>query len=351
MNIELGLHITHIGSMPFKDPEEAVNLSLELDIPAWPQLPKYKNERMIVQFNEGLPGFNFEKQIINTESPNFEEDFMKFYELYLQIVEEKKLEFLQEFSISESFAKGFYTFLKLGKNKKLSKVKGQITGPFTLGIALKANSGESVIFRDELRDLIVKFLTLKALYQGLELKKISPFVILFMDEPGLTAFGTSAFITISKETVLSMINEIVTLVKSHGIFTGIHVCANTSWDVVLESEIDILSFDSFNYYDKLIIYKDDLKKFFETENKFIAWGIIPTDSDTLKSITLQEILEKFNSQLINFSELIGFSKEEILKKSLFTPACGLGSLKEELAIKALKFLKDFKNYISSYISK
>ncbi len=343
----LSLKTTHIGSFPLEDPKKAVELVFEnLDIPAWPQLSKIKKEGMLLQFNEGFPGFNWDEEKIDTSSPGFEEGMFKFYESYLQIVEENKLELLENFGLSEEVAKGFKTFLSLGEQYKPSIVKGQITGPFTLATALKIETGEIPIFRDDLRDLITKFISIKALAQGIKLKKLASEVIIFLDEPGLAGFGSSAFITISKDDIINMLNEIVTLLKKHNIIPGIHVCANTSWDIVLESEIDILNFDSFNFYEKFIIYNDHIKNFLKKDNKYIAWGVIPTDKEQLEKVELDDVLKKFKNQLKDFSVKTGFSEKEILKKSLFTPACGMGSLTVNLAEKGLNLLKIFKNYIT-----
>jgi len=342
----LSLKTTHIGSLPLEDPEKAVDLILDfVDIPAWPQLSKLQNESMLIQFNEGLPGFEREKEIIDTTSSNFEEELIKFYELYFEIIERKNLDLLKNFSLSEDYAKGFKTFLKKIQNLNLPIVKGQITGPFTLATSLKTETKEISIFRDDLKDLITKFLTLKALSQGLELKKFSPIVIIFLDEPGLSGFGSSSFITLSKDSILSILNEIIEILASFEIITGIHICANTSWDIILESKINIISFDSFNFYDKLIIYKNFLKNFLRDENKYLAWGVIPTNSEILENISLEEIIRKFRSQLSDLSSTLNISKEEVLRKSLFTPSCGLGSLSESLSIKALELLKNFKSFI------
>jgi methionine synthase II (cobalamin-independent) len=342
----LSLKTTHIGSLPFEDPEKAVDLILDfVDIPAWPQLSKLQNESMLIQFNEGLPGFEKERKIINTTSSNFEEELIKFYELYFEIIERKNLDLLKNFSLSEDYAKGFKTFLKRIQNLNPPIVKGQITGPFTLATSLKTENKEISIFRDDLKDLITKFLTLKALSQGLELKKFSSIVIIFLDEPGLSGFGSSSFITLSKDLVLSILNEIIEILINFGIITGIHICANTSWDIILESKVNIISFDSFNFYDKLIIYKNFLKNFLKDENKYLAWGVIPTNSEILENISLEEIIRKFRSQLSDLSSTLNISKEEVLRKSLFTPSCGLGSLSESLSIKVLELLKNFKSFI------
>jgi methionine synthase II (cobalamin-independent) len=342
----LSLKTTHIGSLPFEDPEKAVDLILDfVDIPAWPQLSKLQNESMLIQFNEGLPGFERERKTINTTSSNFEEELIKFYELYFEIIERKNLDLLKNFSLSEDYAKGFKTFLKRIQNLNLSIVKGQITGPFTLATSLKTENKEISIFRDDLKDLITKFLTLKALSQGLELKKFSPIVIIFLDEPGLSGFGSSSFITLSKDSILSILNEIIEILASFGIITGIHICANTSWDIILESKVNIISFDSFNFYDKLIIYKNFLKNFLRGENKYLAWGVIPTNSEILENVSLEEVIHKFKSQLSDLCSTLNISEDEVLRKSLFTPSCGLGSLSESLSIKALELLKNFKNFI------
>ena len=73
--------------------------------------------------------------------------------------------------------------------------------------------------------------------------------------------------------------------------------------------------------------------------------MVPTNSETLKNINLKEIIHKFEFQLTNLSLLLDISEEEILKKSLFNPACGLGSLSDTLSIKALNLLKSFKSFI------
>ncbi len=344
LNLSLSLKTTHIGSLPFTDPEKAVDLVLRyFDIPAWPQLPKFKNEEMIIQFTEGLPGFDINKKLIDLTHPRFEEELLQFYENYIEIIENKNWKILRNFSLSKEFANSYQIFLEKAERLRLSQVKGQVTGPFTLATSLKTQNGEILIYKNDLRDIIVKFVTLKALSQALDFNKFATKII-FLDEPGLAGFGSSSFITISKDIIISMLNEIVIpLQQNFEVLTGIHICANTSWDIVLESQINILSFDSFNFYDKLIIYKNQLKAFIEKENKYLAWGVIPTDSEILKNLTLKDIIQRFETQLIYLSDFLQVSKDFILKKSLFTPACGLGSLSEEFAFKVLKWLKDFKN--------
>ncbi len=342
----LSLKTTQIGSLPVFEVEEALEMSFCLDIPTWPQLPKFEKEGMITQFIEGFPGWDETTQQVKTFS-KIEREILNFYETYIKIIENNQFELLKNFSLSSKASKTFGPFIKKAKELKPQIVKGQITGPFTLGIALKNEKNENLIFDERSRDLLVKFITLKALAQAEELKKTGAEVILFLDEPGLSGFGSSALITLSKELVLSMINEVTETLQKYNFIVGIHVCANTSWDLILESSIQILSFDSFNFFKKLVIYETSLKNFLK--KGILAWGVVPTEKEILSQTSLEEILKKFEIQLRKLAQKLNMQEKEVLGRSLFTPSCGLGSLSPALAKKALTLLKNFKKSIEFLI--
>ncbi len=80
-----------IGSLPMKSHEETTKLVLEHtpDIPSWVQLPGYKEEGMISQFLPGLPGFSSDtdKNMLDTSKPEFDEEFLEFFEEYHSVSE------------------------------------------------------------------------------------------------------------------------------------------------------------------------------------------------------------------------------------------------------------------------
>jgi hypothetical protein len=58
-NIKFGGLASMIGSLPYKDENKAVAIVLryQIDMPAWPQLPKRAYvENMYTQYSEGFPG-------------------------------------------------------------------------------------------------------------------------------------------------------------------------------------------------------------------------------------------------------------------------------------------------------
>jgi methionine synthase II (cobalamin-independent) len=341
----LSLKTTHIGSLPFTDLEKALDIAFCFDIPAWPQLPKFKEEGMLWQFLSDFPGFDLEKERIFTNTPSFEEELLTIYESYVEITENHNITLLKE-QFRPNYSKAFFPFLERAKGLNPYLLKGQITGPFTLGISLKTEKNESLIFRDDLRDLLLKYLTLKALAQAYFLKDVAQEVILFLDEPGLSGFGSSAYISLSKEFVLELLSEIVEGLKKHGFIVGIHVCANTSWDLLLDSGFDLINFDSFSFFEKFSIYADKIAEFLAKPERYLAFGVVPTTSSLLEKVEREEIIRGFQGQISILAEKIALAEPTLLKRVLFTPACGMGSLPEHHVDKVLYLLKELqKTYL------
>ena len=342
---ELACKTTHIGSLPYEDIETALAYAFKFDIPAWPQLPKFKSEGMIIQACEGFPGFDKAVERIDLTHPNFEEGLFRILEDYQRVIADDYDGVLTHYLPSEEHARALRPFAEKSKLYPCSWVKGQITGPFTLSSALKDLEGQSLIFIPDLRELVVKFLTLKALAQAKVLSETKKRVIIFLDEPGLAGFGSSGFLTITKAEVISMLKEIIQNLRQRGFLVGIHVCANTDWDLVFQSDPDIVSFDSFNFFEKFAIYSKELSLFLKERGRFIAWGFVPTDKENLERANFVEIENRILRQLEGLSSLVSLSTKELLKQSLFTPSCGMGSLSSKQVDKVVEYLQKLQNII------
>ncbi len=343
---ELALKTTHIGSVPFMEVERALEIAFSFDIPAWPQLAKFKEEGMLWQFLYNFPGFQLGRERIIADTPSFEEEVLKLYETYVEVVENQNLSLLKAI-FSPSFSKAFLLFLEEAKPKGLSIIKGQITGPFTLGIALKTEKEEPFIFREDLRDLLLRYLILVSLSQASYLKEVAREVIIFLDEPGLSGFGSSAYVSLSKELENDMLKEIIRVLKDFGILVGIHICANTSWDILLELDFDIINLDSFSYFDRFEIYENKITEFLAKGTTYLAFGAVPTTSNLLEKVAENEIISKVKQQILALSKRSSFQEEDLLRRILFTPACGMGSLREEEVYKVLNLMKALKQAFSS----
>lgn len=335
-----------IGSLPMDNHEEAIRLVMDKtpDIPLWVQLPVYREEGMIEQFLQGLPGYTpgAEKNLLDTSKPGFDEEFIAFFEEYLAVTESGADLGSSRFALSGKRGKCFTEFLKQVDEKKTPFIalKGQVTGPITFGTAVKDENGRDIFYNDSLRDAAVKRLALNARWQAKEYSKRGATPIIFLDEPALAGFGTSAYITITKEDVTQCIDEIVQEIHAEKGLAGVHVCANTEWDMLLDSNIDIISFDAFSYFDKFILYPEMIKAYFD-QGKILAWGIVPTHkAEVIAEQTTKGLVQLLNDQMDELSKKTGIDKKIIISQSFITPSCGTGSLDLDSAKKVIQLTKE-----------
>ncbi|MFC1725107.1 hypothetical protein ACFL4T_05735 [candidate division KSB1 bacterium] len=327
---------TAIGSFPFKEPETTVKKIFEKlpEIPVWPQLPNVNfRENMYIQYSEGMPCavIDDKKELLYFEtSGDIFEKLEVFYEKYM----EKDLEY---FRISPEYSSGFFAFENYLNSNDLSTVKYlkcHITGPVSFGMTVTDENKRSAFYNEALVDAIVKCCAMKAAWQLNRLKKFNKELIMFIDEPYLSAFG-SAFVNVSREQVITYINEIVETIHEYGAAAGVHCCGNTDWSILMDSNIDIISFDAYDYFQSMTLYPDHLKKFF-SRGGVLAWGIIPT-SAKIENENTDSIIKNFEEKVALLSEK-GFTKNEILDRCLITPSCGMGSLSAALSDKVLEIL-------------
>ena len=325
MHFEPRCSATTIGSLPLEDAREATDLIFAHtpQLPSWVQLAKRPREGMLIQFTEGLPGLicSDQKVYFDTEAPGFQDELSHFYECYLAATETQQSAAIESFSLTPAYAEGFHVFLEsLNKPEAQPRaLKGQVTGPFTLATSLNDQTGKSSFYNPQLRDAIVKTISLKAQWQ---INKLHPFgvpVIISIDEPSLVGFGSSAYLGISAGDVQKDLNEIIAHIHRHNGYAAIHCCENTDWSMLLATDIDILSFDAYSYFDKVLLYAEPLKKFIEKQG-IVAWGLIPTaDPASLHRETTPSLINTFQSHMKHIGEFT-IDTEKVPRYSLLTPS-------------------------------
>jgi hypothetical protein len=339
-----------IGSLPLADHEEALRLILghTPEIPLWPQLPKKPREGMIRQFLTGFPGLIDEgsRYWIETGTPDFEEEMAAFYEDYLRVEADPGYLRNSRFALGMDSAPGFFTLQNFLKNEQSSHVtaKGQVTGPVTVGIGVKDQHGNSIIYDDNLRDILIKLLSMKGRWQVAELRQLTGETppIIFIDEPGLVSFGSCGFGGITREMACEAVAEVITAIKQAGGLAGVHICANGDWSPALSSAADIISFDAYFYFDNFILYKDQLVEFL-ARGGILAWGIVPTsDPLVVARESVDSLFMKWKEQL-QFLTTFGFSGKQLMEQTFIAPSCGTGSLTDELAEKVLSMTAELSH--------
>ncbi len=329
-----------IGSLPMKDHDDAVKLMLEFtpEIPIWVQLPGFRQEGMVPQFAPGMPGLTVMdgKMFVDTSAETFDQAFLGFFEEYMAVADGRQSLADSRFALTVKEAPGFFTFLQAldARTEPLTAVKGQVTGPFTFGTGLVDENGRAVFYNDQVREAATKLIAMKARWQVNQLKKYGVPVIVFLDEPALAGYGSSAFISVSREDIDACFAEVIEAIHDEGGLAGVHVCANAEWSIILESAADIVSFDAYSYFDKFILYPQQIKQFMDAGG-ILAWGIVPTgDADIIEQQSTDSLHQLFNDEIRQI-EALGYSREQIIAQSLITPSCGTGSLPLEIARKVI----------------
>ena len=325
--------ITAIGSLPFIHVDEAVDrvFSACREVPFWPQLPKRSFlEDMYVQFLEQVPSVIIDEQrervYVDTASTSGIE---RFYE-------DVATRNLEAFRVSEAAAPGLYRLLeRLPEIKNDVKIiKGQLTGPFTIGLGLKDEKGQPVIYNSAYFDIIKKALHMKAAWMISFIKSRFPEkeVMIFFDEPFMVSFG-SAFVSIAKSDVVSLMNEVL---GGLGVRRGVHCCGNTDWSVLFSVDADIINYDAFNFLETIFYFKDELKAFLR-KGGTLSPGLVPS-SEAVLSCSVEDVVARWHK----FGEAVDALDSSARWREWFvTPSCGVGSLTPRAAERVLELLAAF----------
>jgi len=313
---------TGIGSLPFTDPAEACKLIFQHmpEAPHWPQLPGINpREGMIDQFLDGAPGVVEKGGRVYLSPLEPYEEWERFYQGY----EEGALD---AFAISRERGRGFYAFLaEVERREPPHFIKGQVTGPITLGLTLKDEEGAAAFFNPDLRDMLVKLAAMKARWQEATFKRLVPQAetIIVFDEPILSSYG-SAFMNVSRADVISCLREAIAPLAG---LKGVHICGNTDWPMIMEIGLDIIHFDAYKDLSSVLLYAEPLRRYL-AEGGAISWGIVPTDEEALKSAGPSHLAARLTQGI---EQLIqeGLSQEILSGGSLIAPSCGAGSLSEQ----------------------
>jgi hypothetical protein len=342
MDVAFNFMATGIGSVPFLDVEDTCKGILELcpDIPFWPQFVKRSPlEDMAIQASQGLPLIKLNREsgsMYLDTSDNQEDELTCFYEHFMA-------EDIDYFAIDHAHASGLYTLLDMirkNPNNYGPYIKGQIAGPITFAGGLMDATGRSALYKNEIMDVIVKGLAIKALWLVKAMSIKGKSTILFLDEPYLSGYG-SAFTPIQRHEVISHITEIIDYLRARSnAMLGLHCCGNTDWSMIIETGIDIVSFDAVEYLDYFLLYKNDIKRFL-LNGGAIAWGVVPTVSFTGKE-TIGDLKGRLEEGLHRFYDW-GLDRKMVAERSLITPACGVGSIEPSLADRIFELLSGLSN--------
>ena len=316
-----------VGSFPVTDPDAIIEdiFTTFPEIPLWPQLPgRDYRESMYIQYSEGMPCLKEDPdggKIYFDTTGDIYPELERVYEKYIGSD-------LEYFAISPDYARGLYSFLEAlssRHDREFRFLKGQVTGPVSFGLTVLDQDKRSILYNRELFDGVLKTLQMKALWQIEKLREHHHSVLIFVDEPYMSAFG-SAFVNVTRDEVVDWLDEVFDGIHRQGALAGIHCCGNTDWALLMETSVDVINFDAFQYFQGVSIYADEWRDFLERGGK-MAWGVIPSAAsgggDDI--VDRDALAERVRTLFQAFLDK-GHDRDLLLGNSLLTPTCGMGTI-------------------------
>ncbi|GAB4247339.1 uroporphyrinogen decarboxylase/cobalamine-independent methonine synthase family protein [Deferrisoma sp.] len=313
---------TAMGILPHTDVDRALEVALSLDIPFWPQLPRLSYyEDMYVQVSENFPGVR-----IDVENRRIDFSTERFYEelpAFLERMDDPDL-----YRLSERYSVVYRRFLELDLADRPA-IRGQMEGPISFGFSVKDESDRPLIYDDEVRGLLIEFLARKVNVMGQELRAKNPNAFMFVDEPGLE-FLFSALAGYTDTQARQDLDTFFSLIEGR---RGVHLCGNPDWDFLLNTPMDVLSFNAFGSGERFVNYAPSLRRFLESGG-VIGWGIVPANYDEYRATDLTALLDHLE-RLWDALEPAGLTREVLLPRSLLLPAtCALVNPDKEATVEA-----------------
>ena len=286
---------TGIGSLPHEDPIEAARLVLRClpDLPAAPQLPaRDAREGMIAQWLGALPEITVDHDGVVTVAGLSNEE--------------------PECEFDTGAHAGLLAFLDVAaaQDTPPPRVKAQLTGPLTLGVALQAAGMPTKrAFRRAAEASRAWSVALESLVAA---RLPDAGLVLFFDEPALVSWRRGDG-PLDRESAIDVLSGALATVEC---VTGVHVCGDGDVGLALEAGPQVLGVE---VSDELVRDTVALARFLDGDG-WIAWGAVPTDRPVGESAD-----PHWRALTSVWCDLTarGCDPVTLRTRGLITPACGL----------------------------
>jgi hypothetical protein len=232
------------------------------------------------------------------------------------------------FAVSADYAAGLYALRDArAALQRAQWIKGQVTGPISFGLKVVDQNLRPMLYDDTLRDVLVKHLARKAQWQEKFLSELGQ-TLIFVDEPSLALIGASV-VALNRDEVVRDLEEVFSALRG---LKGTHCCGNTDWSMLLETSVNVISFDAYTYAENLALFADDVKRFLDRGGA-LAWGIVPTVEEQIASESVESLVARLDAAM-GLLVKKGIDRDLLYARALITPACGLGTISVAAAERA-----------------
>jgi hypothetical protein len=314
---------TGIGSLPHKDASVAAQVVLKEHgrLPSAPQLPlRNAREALIPQWARALPEVSV--QIDGCLAIDLHADAGP-----------------PDPGFADDAHGGLLAFLDLAASSPtpLSRVKVQIAGPLTLGVALReAGLPTERAFRRAAEATRAWAVAIESLVTT-RLPDAS--LLMFFDEPALVLWQEQRA-PIEREAAIDILSGAL---ATPTCMTGVHVCGDGDRRLALEAGPQVLGVE---VSDELLADADALARHLDADG-WIAWGAVPTDRPVGESV------EPLWRALVGvWCELTRRSCDPVRLRNqgVITPACGLAGHGPTQAERALRLARMLSERVQDHVA-
>lgn len=309
---------TGIGSLPCTDPVDAAELVLRVlpDLPAVPQLGTPR-EGVVAQWAVALPEVTVEPD----------------GSLHIDRARAGD-EIVAEFT-AETHA-GLLGFLDAAARTPdpILRVKAQIVGPLTLGVALMQAGVDADLAFARARDAVTAWLL--ALDALLAQRLRGARSLVFLDEPALVLWKRDEA-PIDRERATDLLSSALAAGAAE---TGVHVCGDGDVRLAFEAGPTVLGVPA---NDALVSDVGTLVRHLDADG-WVAWGAVPTDRP------IGELVDPLWRRLVSlWCELTrrGCDPVRLRSQAIVTPACGLATHGRSQAEGALRLAAELADRVGT----
>lgn len=327
--------------MPHYDVHKACDVVLNClpEVPVLPSLQNLYPKHFITNSGyrdaRGMPCLKVKepsgKMFFNTSSSSLAEELTGFYESYMA-------DDITPFGLDMSISHGQLAMIQELKNHRPTwkLIQFSILGPISFCLDVPDENGKPIIYNETFRDVVVKSLTMLVRWYEEKLKEILPGLstIALVGEPSLQYYG-SALVNITKEMIIKGLDELNYQTNS---LICLHCCGNTDWSMVMESQVNAISFDAYNFSANLCMYASQIKRFLE-RGGMLAWGIVPNTEPDIIRETTSSLVERLETTMDCLVQK-GISKRELVESSFIQPSCNTLGVSPEICEKILTTVRE-----------
>jgi hypothetical protein len=309
---------TAIGSLAHHDPGAAAALVLRClpDLPAAPQLPN-RNEGVVTQWLHGVPGVELCPDGTISVAPRVD-----------------RLAPVDAELRTDTHA-GLLAFIDAaaGLTRAPRRVKAQVTGPLTLGVAM-ARAGMAADDAFALGALTARGWA-RAIERTFASRLPDTRLVLFFDEPALVCWRGDAEPPFDREFATDMLSSALAAVDG---ISGVHVCGDGELRMALAAGPDIVHFDvgAFSLDDTTSLTR------FIDGGGWVAWGAVPTHGP------IGEHASPYWKALLDvWCDLTrrGCDPVRLRNQAIVAPACGLAGHGPSQAERAMLLARELGNRV------